>query len=248
MLCLISVGRPVNLPSFHLVKSANDLSRIPSAIAPIRCFTAVVETLPLSRDILSAEWVNSDLLLFGLTGGDILSVQISKVDNKIVLREQLLKDKRITSANSSSKSGLQALWSGLIGATAMTSIANATIAPDNEFNHDTIAVASIPEVYHSVLKGICDKKNILFRDNQDVHSMLGLAVARNGELRLWDVRRNEIIMQDSIDALFDGMVGGRNYIHQRHYHQQQHVEEDKGSERPSKTVCLQGKLCLSILH
>ena len=77
----------------------------------------LIQSLPADRDILSATWVSPEILVLGLSQGDVLLVNLRSGDDeagvqagkRLVLREQLLKDRG---------GGLQALWSDLMGRVA----------------------------------------------------------------------------------------------------------------------------------
>ncbi|KAJ1390170.1 hypothetical protein B484DRAFT_484605 [Ochromonadaceae sp. CCMP2298] len=90
-----------------------------SAATSLRLRSAVVQTLPADRDILSAVWLSPRALLLGLSAGDSLLVQMPLAGGQAT--EQLLRD----------RGELQAMWAGLLGAVSPTDL-------------DTIALAALP--------------------------------------------------------------------------------------------------------
>lgn len=96
----------------------------------LRSSRGQVRSLPLDRDIVCAAWMGTDLLLLGLSKGDLLVVSVAAhsreadaglhLGQELQLQEQLLKDRG---------GGFQALLSGILGSTT-------------DANCDTIAVAA----------------------------------------------------------------------------------------------------------
>lgn len=90
---------------------------------------AQLQSVPPERDVTCAHWVSHSLLLLGLSQGDTLVVHLqfnqkeepSSGGCNLRLSESLLKDRG---------SGLQALWTGFLGAAAVDS------------NSDTIRISS----------------------------------------------------------------------------------------------------------
>jgi hypothetical protein len=94
----------------------------------LRVGCAHVKSVPVDRDFTCAHWASQNLLLLGLSQGDVLAVSLAEGPSepgapgalRLQLFEQLLRDRG---------AGLQALWSGLLrGAT--------------DSNSDTISIAS----------------------------------------------------------------------------------------------------------